>query len=63
MEQKRGKIAAQIIEGARLNLDTLDDIKFGNATFHIKNGNVYRLEINISKLLVKENNEKGSTSY
>ena len=53
----RGKIAAQLIEAARANLDDLDRLRFGECVFYVKQGNVYRMEIRISGLL-KEKGEK-----
>lgn len=53
-KKDRGKVASQLIEGARLNIDVLDNVKFGSVTFHIKNGDVWRMEINISKMLKNE---------
>ena len=50
----KGKIASQIIEATRANIDDLDRVEFGEATFHIKDGDAYRMTINISKLLVKK---------
>ena len=55
--KEKGKIASQIIETARQNLDDLDRIEFGEAIFHIKNGSAYRLSINISKLIKDKNEE------
>lgn len=52
--QDRGKIAAQIIEAARAKLDQLDLVGYGTVAFCIRNGKVYRMEVNSSIILGEE---------
>lgn len=48
---RRGRVCSQIIEGARNNLDLLDNVDYGTVIFHVKGNNVWRLEVTISKML------------
>ncbi|HRT03488.1 MAG TPA: hypothetical protein P5513_06070 [Candidatus Diapherotrites archaeon] len=57
MELKnKGKIISQIIEASRKNISELDGVKYGEVTFFIKGGNVYRMEIKMSRLFPSEDN-------
>jgi len=57
--KSRGKISAQIIEVSRNNVDLFDTVEYGTITFHIKGGDVWRVETNIS-VKIKEPNPQQS---
>jgi len=58
MELKnKGKIVSQIIEASRRNISELDKVNYGEITFFIKSGNVYRMEVKMSRLFPSEDNK------
>jgi len=64
--KNRGRIFAQIIEVSRNNVDLFDTVEYGTITFHIKGGDVWRVEMVVS-VKVKEPNtpsiiNKGGTA-
>lgn len=55
MELKnKGKIVSQIIEASRKNIFELDRVNYGEITFFVKGGSIYRMEVKMSKLFPGE---------
>jgi len=48
---ERGKIAAQVIDATRKSLDLLDKVSYGEIVFYVKDYNVWRMEVTVSKML------------